>query len=219
MRLIKNDYYEEEFRYKNRDELLRSITGLKNEIEQLKNILEHPSYTIDPDIEMPDYKARLLFARESLKRAIGVLIQGGGIKEVSKEDINSQNFEECTPYINELSLRIENIITGSVLYTAKLESNIFRLKAKYSFLDNEDDVASITKQEFIEKISDLHIGEWRRNYSLSRFGYPDNEEAHWDLEISFSTDDPPVRIHGAGVHPYNYNNLLGMFNPRFLNEK
>lgn len=219
MKLIKDDYYEEEFRYKNRDELLRSITGLKNEIEQLKNILEHPCYTVDPDIEMPDYKSRLLFARESLKRAIGVLIQGGGIKEVSKEDMDAQNFEECTPYIKELSLRIENIITGSVLYTAKLESNNFHLKSKHSSSSKEDDITTMSKQEFIEKISDLHIGEWRRNYSLSRFGYPDNEDSHWDLKISFSTDDPPVVIHGAHVLPYNYNNLWGLFNPRFLDKK
>jgi len=218
MKLIKDDYYEEEFRYKNRDELKSIISMLKYEIEQLKNILEHPCYTNYPDIETHPYRERLVFAQESLKRAIGVYKQSGGQYEPTQEEINAQLFDELTPYINKLVVTVDNHIMDTVIYTATLEKDEFRLTRKFNMPDHIEECSFIKKQEFIDKISQLRIGEWRRNYSLSRFGYPDDEAIHWDLEISFSTDDYPLRIHGAGVHPYNYLELLCMFNPKFISE-
>ena len=78
-----------------------------------------------------------------------------------------------------------------------LEPSNFEIKPDYP----------LTKEEFLDGIRELHIGEWRARYDPSRFGYAVLDGTQWELEIYFSDGHMPVKIHGSNSYPYNFNKL------------
>lgn len=64
------------------------------------------------------------------------------------------------------------------------------------------------KDEFLEGLRGLHIGEWRRNYDTRRFGYEVLDGTQWELEIFFSDGHKPVKKYGSNSYPYNFNKFL-----------
>ena len=214
-----NDYFKTEFAFKTNEELIYAIRGFKNEMEQLKNILDHPYYedtdTINPD--HPNYDYRLSYIRTGLRLAKEILNKQGGTYEPTQEELRAQDFEDNIPFINKIVLKFTTLVHFDQTCTATLKDDNFYLKIDVSFMPKSSDSADnfydvVSKQEFLKTISNLHIGEWRTNYSLSRFGYPDCEDSQWDLEIYFSNNHLPVRIHGAGAKPYDFYGLESIFN-------
>ena len=56
----------------------------------------------------------------------------------------------------------------------------------------------------LEKLSELHIGEWLDEYDLSRFGYYVLDGIQWEVEISFSNGHEPIKKVGRNDYPYNF---------------
>lgn len=70
-----------------------------------------------------------------------------------------------------------------------------------------------SKEEFLDGLYDLHIGEWRNKYDLRRFGCMVLDGTQWELEIYFSNGHKPVKIYGDNAYPYNFDRfqeLLGI---------
>ena len=70
-----------------------------------------------------------------------------------------------------------------------------------------------TKEEFLDGLRELHIGEWRSKYDLRRFGCMVLDGTQWELEIYFSNGHKPVKIYGDNAYPYNFDRfqeLLGI---------
>ena len=55
---------------------------------------------------------------------------------------------------------------------------------------------------------ELHIGEWRTDYDVSRFGYIVLDGTQWTLEITYSGSRKPVSFTGSNSYPYNFSELL-----------
>lgn len=69
------------------------------------------------------------------------------------------------------------------------------------------------KDEFMDELSRLHIGEWRGSYSPERFGYVVLDGTQWELEIHYNNGAKPFKSHGTNSFPYNFNEfqeLLGI---------
>lgn len=66
----------------------------------------------------------------------------------------------------------------------------------------------IDKEELIEGLRDLHIGEWRKYYDPSRFGFLVCDGTQWHLHIFYSNGTKPVKIEGSNAYPYNFNRLM-----------
>ena len=84
-------------------------------------------------------------------------------------------------------------------------------KLKKNLLEYVDEAEEMDKESFLESLADLHIGEWRKNYDLSRFGYAVLDGTQWHLYIYFSNGHRTVKIHGSNDHPYNFNRLTELF--------
>ena len=67
--------------------------------------------------------------------------------------------------------------------------------------------------EFLDELSNLHIGEWRHSYRPERFGYSYCDGTQWGLEIQFSNGAKPFKSYGDNSYPYIFNKfqeLLGI---------
>ena len=53
----------------------------------------------------------------------------------------------------------------------------------------------VGKEEFLDGLRELHIGEWRSNYDPRRFGYEVLNGTQWELEIFFSEGHKLSLIH------------------------
>ena len=67
------------------------------------------------------------------------------------------------------------------------------------------------KQAFLDGLQDLHIGEWRKNYNLKRFGYMVCDGTQWELEIHYSNGKKSSVIYGDNAYPYNFDKLQELF--------
>lgn len=66
----------------------------------------------------------------------------------------------------------------------------------------------VGKEDFLDGLRELHIGEWRSNYDPRRFGYVVLDGTQWELEIFFSNGHKTVKIYGSNPYPYNFNKFL-----------
>ena len=65
-----------------------------------------------------------------------------------------------------------------------------------------------TKEDFLDGIRKLHLGEWRTSYWPERFGCTILDGTQWQLTINFSNGHKPLKSYGSNAYPYNYNELL-----------
>ena len=69
----------------------------------------------------------------------------------------------------------------------------------------------MSKEEFLDGIRALHIGEWRSNYNPRRFGYEVLDGTQWELNITFSDGSKRLTVYGSNAYPYNFSKLLELF--------
>ena len=72
---------------------------------------------------------------------------------------------------------------------------------------DDAEIEKMTKDDFLDGIADLHIGEWDKNYSPRRFGYEVLDGTQWHLYIYFSNGIRTVKIEGSNAYPYNFDEL------------
>ena len=215
MMICPETFYEYNLKGKNAEEILTVIRGIKREMGRLKNIMEHPEYV---SMICPSEDVQISMSREYLQRAKQALDDVGGAYIKSKAELKVEEFENNIPYISKLVFSIGGCFCGNETYTVRLEEEHLRLWVSHSDipvpsnLDIEQDYP-MTKEEFLDGLKDLHIGEWRRNYNLKRFGYVVMDGTQWELEIEFNNGKKPVRVYGDNAYPYNFNKfqeLLGI---------
>ena len=217
MMICSETYYEFYLKDKTADEILSAIRGLKNEIGRLKNIAEHPEYqcTIHPS-----EKVRISCTREYLERAKQALADMGFGYKPSKTELKVAKFYENLPYITSVVLSIGGYFYGNDEYKVVLMDNDALFSFGHSDIPSQPDEITvmdinITKEEFLDELRRLHIGEWRKNYNTRRFGYGVCDGTQWSLEIHYSNSIKPVRIYGDNAYPYNFDDfkeLMGCYN-------
>lgn len=210
-------YYEESLKGKTAAQILTAIRDLKNEIGHLKNTMEHPDYGREP-IMCPSESTRLSCTRLYLERAKEALAEAGGTYTPSQAEVKAANFDENIPAINKLIFSIGGYFGGFETRTFTLDDEQLCMDVEYSILyePNNLDIkpnCPYSREEFFEGLRELHIGEWRSRYDLSRFGYDMLDGTQWNLEIRYSNGRKPVKIYGDNAYPYNFDQfqeLLGM---------
>lgn len=65
----------------------------------------------------------------------------------------------------------------------------------------------MSKDDFLEGIQELHLGEWRPAYTLTLFGIAVDDGTQWRLEIQYSDGRKPYKVYGNNAYPYNLNAL------------
>ena len=210
-------YYEEYRKGKTAAQIMTAIRGLKKEIGHLKNIMEHPDYGEEPIMHQSE-STWLWCTRFYLERAKEALEATGGTYAPPQAELKAADFEENIPAISKLVFSIGGFFGGYETRTYTIDDERLYLDVEHSLilkptnLNIESDYPC-SKDEFLDGLRELHIGEWRSKYDLRRFGCIVLDGTQWELEIYFSNGHKPVKIYGDNAYPYNFDRfqeLLGI---------
>lgn len=154
-------------------QIMTAIRGLKKEIGHLKNTMEHPDYGEQPIVH-PSESTRLWCTRLYLERAKEALIEAGGTYTPSQAELKAAEFDDNISAICKLVFSIGGYFGGYETRTYTLDAEHLHLDVEHSHIlkptnfDIEPDYPC-SKEEFIDGLRELHLGEWRSKYDLRRF--------------------------------------------------
>lgn len=215
MMISPETYYEINLKGKTAEQILSAIRGLKNEIGHLKNTMEHPDYGSEPIVH-PSESTRLWCAREYLECAKVAYAEAGGTYTPSQAELKAQEFDANIPFINKIVFSIGGYFGGyetrTITFNEKMRVSIAH-SLRFDDEPQEPLLFPMEKEEFLDELSCLHIGEWRKSYNPERFGYTVLDGTQWELEIHFSNGAKPFKSYGSNAYPYNFidfQELLGI---------
>ena len=206
-------YYEEYLKGKTAEQIVSKIRSLKREINYLKNTMEHPEYQC---MVHPSEDVRIGCNRLYLERAKQALTQAGGSYIPTKAELRAEEFHANIPYVSKVEFCIGGFFEGFETRSYIIDGDHIHMDVEQSLVSKpshaeEAGVEETDKESFLKRLADLHIGEWRRNYDLSRFGYAVLDGTQWHLYIYFSNGHRTVKIHGSNDYPYNFHELAELF--------
>ena len=217
MMISPESYYEMNLKGKPADRIMSTVLGLKQEIGRLKNTMEHPDYGIKP-VMCPSEATRLSCTRDYLTRAKLALAEAGVVYKPSQAELKAQEFENNFPFISKIIFSIGGFFGGYESRTVTINGDEICINVEHSLIPTpsnlgEFEIEPLDKEEFMDELSRLYIGEWRRSYHPERFGYSYCDGTQWELEIQFSNGVKPFRCYGDNSYPYNFDKfqeLLGI---------
>ena len=217
MMISPESYYEMNLKGKTAEQIMSAIRGLKNEIGHLKNVMEHPNYGSEP-IMCPSESTRLWCTREYLERAKIALAEAGSVYKPSQSELKTIEFENNLSAISKIVFTIGGYFGGYETREISLDCGDLQVNVQHSLPIEPEETAvefllPYGKDEFLDELSRLHIGEWRGSYNPERFGYVVLDGTQWELEIHYNNGAKPFKSHGTNSFPYNFNEfqeLLGI---------
>ena len=207
MMISPEGYYEMELKGKSAEDIAKKIRGLKNEIGHLKKTIESPDYGTEPVIH-PDERTRLWCSRLYLERAIAAYEEAGGTYQPSKAEQTAAAFDAAIPTITKVIFSIGGFFGGQETRTITLTEDHLQLYVEHTFIptptnfDIEPDYP-MTKEEFLEGLRDIHIGEWRRHYDASDYGVYILDGTQWELTIEYA-DGRKAEYDGSNAYPFSF---------------
>ena len=217
MMISPESYYEINLKGKTAEQIMSAIRGLKNEIGHLKNVMEHPDYGLEA-IMCPSESTRLWCAREYLERAKIALAEIGGVYKPSQSELKAMEFENNLSAIRKIIFTIGGYFDGYETRTVSLDGENLQVNVQHSLSIKPEETAvefllPYSKDEFLDELNRLHLGEWRGSYNTRRFGYEVLDGTQWELEIHYNNTTKPFKSHGSNSFPYNFDEfqeLLGI---------
>lgn len=214
MMICPESYYEMNLKGKDEKHLRSAIRGLKNEMGHLKNVMENPNYE-EQDTIHPSEDVRISCIREYIARAIQAVEEMGAEYQLSKAELKAINFQNNLEHISKITFEIGCFFEGMTKHVVEFKGDKAILKSSKSHNVFQDkcilEEKSMDKEEIIELLSHLYIGEWRKNYSPSRFGYYVMDGTQWSVSFEYSNGHKIMEFSGSNDYPYNFDEFLGIF--------
>lgn len=192
---------------------MTAIRGLKQEMGRLKNIIESPDYGNEAII-MPSESTRLWCTRMYLDRAKQALAELGGTYMPSKAEQKAELFDASIPSISKVIFGIGGFFGGYETRTITVNEEHIHFDVEHSLMLKPSNLPDgldypCDKEEFLDGLRELHIGEWRKNY-MNPYVL---DGTQWELTIEFSDGHKPFKTGGSNAYPYNFDvlkELLGV---------
>lgn len=207
MMISPEGYYEEYLKGKKEKQIMTAIRGLKREMGGLKSTMESLGYGSEAIIK-PDESTRLWCTRMYLDRAKQALADVGGTYVPSKAEQKVELFDASIPAISKVIFGIGGFFGGYETRTITVDEQHIHFDVEHSlilkpsnFPDGLD--CPCDKDEFLNGLRELHIGEWRTNY-MNPYVL---DGMQWELTIEFSDGHKPFKTGGSNAYPYNFNAL------------
>ena len=212
--MVLTEYYEKYLRGRDAEALEKRIKSLKGKIAQLKRKMESPDY-ISSSPEKANDEKNLALLRLYLKRTKEALCDFGVEYQPTPSELRAEEFNNNLCNIERFTLHIGGFIDGWSTYTVYLDDHF------HLWIDNIEVLTPtnleipedypMTKASFLKELSGLNIGEWRKFYTLSRFGTRVLDGVQWDFQIEYKNGRKPITICGDNSYPYNFGKLKELF--------
>lgn len=208
-------YYQKYLEGKTKEEILTAIRGLKQKMGYLKNIMERPNDELRIAIS-PDEMTQLGFTRQYLDRAKKAYTEAGGTYILSKSEKRMVDFNTNIFDIKKIRFSIGGYPDGYRNYVVELTDHVtayteLREDKRAIKMFDFDRQKLFTNETFLVALKKLHIGEWRRSYSIQRFGYIILDGTQWELEIEYNNNHKTLNYYGNNSYPYNFNDFQRLF--------
>lgn len=169
MMISPEGYYEMNLKGKSPSQIVTCIRGLKKEIGHCKNVLENPDDFSEENSIFPRPDTRLCCTRLYLDRAIQALKDMGVDYTPTKKEITIEQFENDLKHLYRFSFNIGGFFGGYQTYTITLkDDDSIGYYVEHSLMPEPSNLetaeAPFSKEEFLEMLDDLHLGEWNRKY-------------------------------------------------------
>lgn len=210
MMISPEGFYESEIKGKSYDEILRVIKRLKREMAEHKRTIEHPDYGSESVIRSSE-SSRLRCTRLYLERAKEALAEAGAPYEPTRAELRVMDFDANIGNISKITLSIRGFLSECSTYTVRLEDQLhfgiadLRMPTLTNCNVPIDD--PMTKDEFLDSLKELHIGEWRRYYDTERFGIEVLDSTQWELTIAYNNGRKTFSSGGSNAYPHNFKAL------------
>ncbi len=197
-------YYDENLKGKSAEEIMHQIRSLKKDCNKLKRELE--SNCLEPTIAVsPSPLTMIKVYRKYIERAKQALEEVGEKYEPTYFEKKDIAFNESLASLKSILLFTENNQSSE-----SIEISISGEKVscnRFSFNHFNERILDISKSELIDILSEMHLGEWKRNYYNSdRF-----DGVRWCLDIFYTDKRRRINFSGVNEFPYNFNELAEFF--------
>lgn len=201
-------YYIENLEGKTAEEIASKIRGLKREISRLKKTVEHPFYE---STMLPDERTQLWCNRLYLERAIQAYKDAGGDYRLTKAEQKAVAFDAAISSITKIELSIGGFFSGIETHAVKLDDNL-HYWVTHSMIPTPTsfDIPAdypMTKEEFLEELREIHIGEWRHEYNAMDYGVAVMDGTQWELTIEYANGRKAAKYSGDNAYPFSFDKL------------
>ncbi len=167
---------------KTREDAVKEVKSLLREINRLKRILENDPYLEECMIK-PGPQVKISVSRKHLTAAREFFKKQGWEYDMSKAEIKDMEFNDRINDIESI-----NIEYGG--FHCERESRKIKLDG-------------MTRNYLLRELYDLHMGEWKRNYTDPCI----QDGIQWEVEIIY-TDGKKRVFSGSNAYPYNFKKFL-----------
>ena len=209
MMISPEGYYEEYLKGKSQNEILTEIRSLKREISRLKKLLEGDEENSEKTM-LPSPLTRLKCDRAYLEMAKRAYSEAGGAYEPTRAERKDQSFNEALSQMKRFVFEIGGFFGGydKRTYAVSGDKMVFDLEhSLYPKPSNSLVYEPFTTEEFIQGLSNLHIGEWKREYMNPLV----LDGTQWSIGIEYEGGRRPFHIDGSNAYPYNFKKLTELF--------
>ena len=205
--MISPGSYYDEVKDKSVEDIKTEIRRLKRTINRLKDEIENPDG--EPDLVCPSRDTVIYWSREYLEMAKKALADAGGEYKETREEERARAFLERLPQLRRLELEIGGFFGGWEKYVIEFDGDALK-RDTVMVLSELDDPEVETRKELLEYVRDMHLEEWRKDYSPGRYGIQILDGTQWSLKLTY--DDRKTREYaGDNVYPWNFEELCDLF--------
>lgn len=208
MMISPKTYYDLYLKDKNESEILEKIDELRQEIKELKTIMEHPDYIPE---NKPDEATQLWCNRLYLEQAKQTLEAIGGVYIPTNEEKIAKEFNENLSFIQTIEFESHSYFDGFSNITVTFDNNAAIMEISHFNMSHSSTKIQFDKEEFLDDLSMLGIGEWEESYDTEKYGIVVLDGMSWSLTISFNNDHPTKKVEGCNAYPYNFNQFIELF--------
>ena len=205
--MISPGSFYDEMKDKSVEEIKTEIRRLKRSITRLKDEIENPAS--EPDMVCPSRETVIYWSREYLEMAKKALADAGGEYKETNEEERARAFLEQLPQLGRLELEIGGFFGGWEKYVIEFDGDALKRDTVIVMGEIEEPEVE-TREALLEYLSDMHLEEWRKDYSPERYGVSILDGTQWSLKLIY--DDGKVREYeGDNVYPWNFRELCRLF--------
>lgn len=210
-------YYEMNLKGKDKDYILSAIREMQDEITHLKELMENPDNK-NRDIIHPSEDVQIKCTRDYIARAIQAYEELGGTyhpSELEKEDLE---FQRNIGNISKINFEIGGFFGGRTEYVVEFAGEE-ALLTKSDMFYYEQNQSVLDREEVMDALEELHIGEWEKCYDPMRFGYCVMDGTQWSITFEYSNGKDALEISGDNDYPYNFNEFAEIFDFEIMDDE
>ena len=205
--MISPGSFYDEIKDKSAEEIKTEIRRLKRSITRLKDEIENPAS--EPDMVCPSRETVIYWSREYLEMAKKALVDAGGEYKETNEEKRARAFLERLPSLRRMELEIGGFFGRWEKYVIEIDRDTLT-RDTVMVLRDLDDPEVETREALLEYLRDMHLEEWRKDYSPERYGIYILDGTQWSLKLIY--DDGKTREYeGDNVYPWNFGELCRLF--------